>query len=135
MVLILTPTGNPAVMVMITVLEATGVPGAQEAFEVSRQEILSLSAGVKEKVAPPVPALIPLIFHWYNGPGPGLKGVAVKVTEVPGQTGFWLAAIFTLTGLAELTDMMMGDEVAGLPKAQDALEVRVHATLSPFSGT
>ena len=64
-----------------------------------------------------------------------MAGVAVKVTEVPGQTGFSLAAMLTLTGMGEPTDMMMLLEVAGFPEAQEALDVRTQVTLSLFAGT
>ena len=52
-----------------------------------------------------------------------MAGVAVKVTEVPGQTGFSLAAMLILTGMGEPTDMMMLLEVAGFPEAQEVLDV------------
>jgi hypothetical protein len=59
----------------------------------------------------------------------------VKVTGVPVQTGFSLADMVTLTGMSVLTIMMTLLEVAGLPEAQEASEVRIQDTTSPFSGT
>jgi hypothetical protein len=32
------------------------------------------------------PTLLPLRFHWYEGEAPALNGVAVKVTDEPGNT-------------------------------------------------
>ena len=59
-----------------------------------------------------------------------MVGVAVKVTEVPAQTGLAEAAIETLTGRFGLTVMVSDAEVAGLPVAQVALEVNTHDTAS-----
>ena len=64
-----------------------------------------------------------------------MVGVAVKVTEVPAQTGLAEAAIETLTGRFELTVMVTVLEVAGLPVAQVAFEVRTQVTASLFRGT
>ena len=52
-------------------------------------------------------------------------GVAVKVTEVPSQTGFAEAAIETLTGCNGFTVIDTVLEVAGLPVLQVRLEVMV----------
>ena len=64
-----------------------------------------------------------------------MVGVAVKVTEVPAQTGLAEAAIEMLTGKFGLTVMVTVLEVAGLPVAQVALEVRTQVTASLFRGT
>ena len=61
-------------------------------------------------------------------------GVAVKVTEVPAQTGFADAAMVTLTGSFGLTVMVIVFEVAGLPVAQVALEVSTQVITSPLTG-
>ena len=66
---------------------------------------------------------------------PPLVGVAVKVTEVPAQTELAEAAIETLTGKFGLTVMVTTLEVAGLPVAQVALEVKIQVTASLFRGT
>jgi hypothetical protein len=60
--------------------------------------------------------------------------VAVKVTEVPEQTGFAEAAMETLTGKLGLTDMVTALEVAGLPVAQVAFEVSTQVTMSLLAG-
>ena len=58
----------------------------------------------------------------------------MKVTEVDGQTGFADAVIDTLTGRFGLTVMVTILEVAGLPVAQVAFEVRTQVTASLFAG-
>ena len=63
-----------------------------------------------------------------------MVGVAVKVTEVPAQTGFAEGAIITLTGRFGLTVMVIVFEVAGLPVAQVALEVSTQVITSPLTG-
>jgi hypothetical protein len=60
--------------------------------------------------------------------------VAVNVTEVPEQTGFAEAAMEMLTGWFGLTVMVTELEVAGLPVAQVALEVKTQVTTSLFTG-
>ena len=47
--------------------------------------------------------------------------MAVKVTEVPAHTGFWLGAMDTLTGNEEFTVMVMVFEVA----VDDVTQVRL----------
>ena len=63
-----------------------------------------------------------------------MVGVAVKVTDVPAQTGFADAPMVTLTGRFGLTVMEMLFEVAGLPVVQEAFEVKTQVTASPFAG-
>jgi len=53
---------------------------------------------------------------------------------VPVQTVVASAVMETLTGNELSTVMIMELEVAGLPVAQVALEVRIHVTTSPFAG-
>ena len=65
---------------------------------------------------------------------PPFVGVAVKVTEVPAQTGFADAAIDTLTGSKGFTVMVKLFDVAGLPVGQIALEVSTLVTASLFTG-
>jgi hypothetical protein len=72
-------------------------------------------------------------FHWV-GEVPPLVGVAVKVTEVPAQTGLAEAAINTLTGNSGFTVMVTVFEVAGLPVGQVALEVRTQVMAFPLAG-
>ena len=57
-----------------------------------------------------------------------MVGVAVKVTLVPVQMVVALAATLTLTAEFEVTVMAIVFEVAGLPVAQDSLEVSTQVT-------
>ena len=79
--------------------------------------------------------MVPFTFHWYVGVVPPLVGVAVKVTDVPAQTGLADGATDTLTGSSGFTIIVRVFEVAGLPVGQVALEVRVQVTRSLFAGT
>ena len=63
-----------------------------------------------------------------------MTGVAVKLTEVPVQTGFSDAAIVTLTGNEVFTVIVTVFEVAGFPETQGSLDVRTHVTASLFNG-
>ena len=54
--------------------------------------------------------------------------MAIKVTEVPAQTGFAEAEIKTLTGINGFTIMLIAFDVAGEPVAQVSFEVRVQVT-------
>ena len=69
------------------------------------------------------------------GVEPPLVGVAEKVTEVPVQTGFPDGEIKTLTGRLALTLIVIEFDVAGLPVAQVALEVKIQMFASLFDGT
>jgi len=62
-----------------------------------------------------------------------LVGVAVKVTDVPVQTGLDEAAIATLAGRFGLTIIVTVFDVAGLPVAHVALEVMTQVTRSPLA--
>ena len=79
--------------------------------------------------------LVPLTFHWYVGVEPPFTGVAVKVTELPVQTGFAEGLTEMLTGSRGFTFMVTVFEVAGLPVAQMAFEVRTQITASLLIGT
>ena len=76
-----------------------------------------------------------MTFHWYAGIVPPFVGVAVKVTEVPAQTGFAEAATETLIGSNGFTVMVTVFDVAGLPVGHVALEVKAHAMVFPEDGT
>jgi len=65
---------------------------------------------------------------------PPLTGVAVNVTDVPGQTGLDEAVMETLTGINGFTVMMIVFDVAGEPVAQVSFEVSVQITWSLFNG-
>ena len=58
----------------------------------------------------------------------------MNVTKVDRQTGFAEAAIDMLTGRFGLTVIVTVLEVAGLPVAQVAFEVRTQVTASLFAG-
>jgi hypothetical protein len=71
--------------------------------------------------------LILLTFHWYEGIIPPLVGVAVNVTDVPAQTGFWDGETKTLTGRFGYTTIEIVLDEAGLFDVQTVLEdVRIH---------
>jgi hypothetical protein len=63
-----------------------------------------------------------------------LVGVAVKVTEIPAQTGLAEAATDTLTGRLGFTVMVTVFEVAGLPVGHVVFEVKMQVTASLFEG-
>ena len=64
-----------------------------------------------------------------------MTGDAVKVTELPEQTGLADEATVTLTGSIGLTVMFNTFDVAGLPVAQVSLEVNSQVITSLFTGT
>ncbi len=63
-----------------------------------------------------------------------MEGVAVKVTEVPAQTGLADGAMVTVAGVVGLTLIKTVFELAGLPVAQVAFEVTRQYTASPLLG-
>ena len=65
---------------------------------------------------------------------PPFVGVAVNVTELPGQKGFVDAAMVIPAGRLALTIMVIKFDVAGLPVGQEMLEVRMQDTRSPDAG-
>jgi hypothetical protein len=81
-----------------------------------------------------VPTLIPFTFHWYAGKGPPLLGVAVMVTDDPGQKGFGTALMLTPVGNPVSTIIVMQLDVAGFPETQGRDEVRTQHTISPAIG-
>jgi hypothetical protein len=64
-----------------------------------------------------------------------LVGVAVKVTDVLGQTGLAEGATVTLTGSNGLTVIVTAAEVAGLPVGQTAFDVSTQVITSLFNDT
>ena len=78
-------------------------------------------------------AVVPL-YHWYEGVVPPLTGVAVKVTEVPAQTGLAEGEIEILTGNNGLTAMMTTLDVAGTGDGHATLEISLQLMLSRFDG-
>ena len=79
-------------------------------------------------------AFVPFTFHWYAGDVPPFVGVAVKVTDVPAQTGLADAAMVTLTGSSGFTVMVTVLELAGLPMVHVSLDVSTQVTALPFEG-
>ena len=64
-----------------------------------------------------------------------MTGDAVKVTELPEQTGLADEATVTLTGRFGLTVIVTAFDVAGLPVAQGAaLDVKTQVITSLFTG-
>ena len=61
-----------------------------------------------------------------------MVGMAVKVTLVPAQIIVNDAEILILTGRFGFTVMVTVLDVAGLPVAQVALDVKTHITVFPF---
>ena len=75
------------------------------------------------------------MYHWYAGAVPPLVGVAVKVTNVPAQTGLVFGAIVTPAVKIGLTVMVTALDVAGDPAKQGAaLEVITTVITSPLTG-
>ena len=64
-----------------------------------------------------------------------MTGVAVKLTEVPAQTGFAEGVTDILTASSGFTIMVTVFEVAGLPLGQVALDVIRQVTASLLVGT
>ena len=69
------------------------------------------------------------------GEDPPLAAVAEKETEVPLQTGLFDGEMEMLTGRFGLTTIVTVFDVAGLPVAQVALDVRIQMIASLFDGT
>ena len=61
-------------------------------------------------------------------------GVALKVTDDPGQKGFGVAVIDTPAGRFALTTMVMAFDEAGFPIGQAMFEFKMQVTTSPLLG-
>jgi hypothetical protein len=114
--------------------EVAGFPEAQVREEVNTQVTISPLAGLYWYILLLFPMFTPFTFHWYEGIGPPLVGVAVNATRVPAQIGFREAAIETLTGIFVIATIMIWLERAGLPLTQVKLEVTWQVTVSPLFG-
>ena len=78
---------------------------------------------------------VPLSLHWYVGVAPPFKVVAVKVTLVPAQTGLADGAIVMATGNSGFAPVMVMElDVAGVPMAQEVLDVRTLVITSFTAG-
>ena len=65
---------------------------------------------------------------------PPFVGIAVKVTDVPAQTGFAEGETVTLTGSNGFTVIVTVFDVAGFPDGQVALEVSTQVIASLLTG-
>ena len=65
---------------------------------------------------------------------PPLFGVAVQVTDEPGQKGFGTAVMDTPAGTPRVPVIVMVFDVAGFPEVQASDEVRTQVTTSPDTG-
>ena len=86
------------------------------------------------KVCEFVPAFTPFTFHWYAGVVPPFVGVAVKVTDEPGQKGLDEAAIVTFAGKLLLTVINSVLLVIGLFTGQGIDDVNTQLTWSLVIG-
>ena len=83
----------------------------------------------------PVPTGVIPLYHWYAGVVPPLVGVAVKVTNVPAQTGLVFGAIATLAVKTGFTIMVTALDVAGDPVRQGVkFDVITTLITSPLTG-
>lgn len=80
-----TLTGRFGLTIIAIPFDVAGLPEVQAKLEVSTHVTRSPFRGIYVKTGESVPAMIPLIFHWYAGDDPPLTGFAVKVTDVPEQ--------------------------------------------------
>jgi len=119
---------------MMIVFDVAGLPVTQLRFEVITHRTLSPFAGLYVKVCELVPAFTPFTFHWYTGVVPPFIGVALNVTDVPGQKGLDDAVTVTPAERFELTIIVITFDDAGLPVVHCAPEVRIQRTRSPFAG-
>jgi hypothetical protein len=78
-----------------------------------------------------VPTVALFSFHWYIGALPPLVAVAVKVTGVPAQAGFWSADITTLAATLGVMFIVTAFDVAGELVAHPSDEVIATVTISP----
>ena len=132
---IATLTGRIGLTVIVMALDVAGLPVGHAMFDVSKQSTMLPLTGVNEYVALVAPAtVVPFTRHWYAGDVPPLVGVAVKVTDVPEQTGFAEAVITTLTAETGLTVMVIVFDVAGFPDGQLMFDVRTQLTAFPLTG-
>ncbi len=115
--------------------EVTETGLAHKAFDIKVQVITSPSAiVVDEKVTPVSPLIgLPFLFHWKDGIGPPLVGVAVKTIEDPEQEGLLPLVIEIPTEgvTTAFNDINIFPEVADAGLAQMSFELIVHVITSP----
>jgi len=78
-----------------------------------------------------LPALVPFTAHWYTGAEPPLVGVAVNVTDVPGQIELALAEMLTAGVTSGTTLNLIVFDVAVGVLLQIALLVNTQLIISP----
>ena len=65
---------------------------------------------------------------------PPLTGVAVNVTELPGQNGFVEGEMLMPAGRFAFTSIVIEFDVAGFPTGQAMFDVITQKTISPLFG-
>ena len=63
-----------------------------------------------------------------------MAGVAVNVTDVPGQKGFGVAAMVIPAGSNGVAAMAMEFDIPGFPDTHISEDVRIQDTRSPATG-
>ena len=81
-----------------------------------------------------VPTVLPLTFQMYEGVVPPFTGLAVNVTEDPGQKGLLVGVILTDAGKLLFCIIVIIMLDAGLPDVQSSVDVRMQETWSLFAG-
>jgi len=113
--------------------DVAGDPETQFALEVIRTVTVSPAANALVVYSVlSVPTVFFPIYHWYEGVGPPLVGLAVKVTEVPRQIELFTALdwIDTLAGNVAFTVVIIVSDTAGDPLTQAKSEVITTVTES-----
>ena len=121
--------------IMMILAEVAGLPVTQLRLEVRRQETVSLLAGLQVKIGR-IEGIerIELTFHWYMGIVPPFDGVAVKVTDAPGQKGLADVVMVIPAGRLVFTTMETVSDRAGFPEVQVSEEESEQETRSPLAG-
>ena len=124
--------GTGAGLTVMAIPALVAVTGdAQVALDVITTVTLSLLLRVVDvKVGLFVPTFEPFTLHWYTGVVPPFTGVAVNVTDVPGQIVVWDATTDTDGTGAGFTVMLISVLVAEVGEAQVAFDVSTTVTLS-----
>ena len=81
-----------------------------------------------------VPTVLPLTFQMYEGVVPPFTGLAVNVTEDPGQKGLLVGVLLTDAGKLLFCIIVIIMLDAGLPDVQSSVDVRMQETWSLFAG-
>jgi hypothetical protein len=125
-------TGAGRTVIVTWLLTVAGE--AQVAFEVRITFTTSLLFKVELlKVGLFVPTLLPFNCHWYEGVVPPFIGVAVNVTDVPGQILLALGEILTDGVTRSLTAMVIVLLVTDAEVGHTALDVITTVILSALT--